>query len=76
MSSDAWSEEFYRDRYYRDLSTLASQFVEIYADLFLLWLLYRFMKPQRVLKDGTTEASVLLFAHDCDSAEINLINDF
>ena len=42
---------------------------EIYVDLFLLWLLYRFMKPQNILKDGRTEASALLFAHDGREAQ-------
>ena len=41
----------------------------IYVDLFLLWLLYRFMRPQRIDNDGLTEASTLLFAHDVTNAE-------
>ena len=42
---------------------------DLYVDLFLLWLLYRFMKPQKNLQDGRTEASVLLFAHDGKRAQ-------
>ena len=55
--------------YYTKFAKLASDFVEIYVNLFLLWLLYRFMKPQRALGSGATEASVLLFAHDPAKAE-------
>ena len=43
--------------------------LEFYVDLFLLWLLYRFMKPQKNSQDGRTEASVLLFAHDGKRAQ-------
>ena len=43
-------------------------------DIFLLWLLYRFMKPQNILKDGNTEASALLFAHDGREAQKMLLN--
>ena len=48
----------------------------MYVDLFLLWILYKFMKPQRELKDGRTEASVLLFAHDAAAAERSLLDSF
>ena len=37
---------------------------EVYVDLFLIYLLYKFMNPQRALDDGRNEASVLIFAHD------------
>ena len=53
-----------RYAYYDAVDILVQKFIEIYVDLFLLWLLYRFMKPQKMLKDGRTEASALLFAHD------------
>ena len=49
---------------------------EFYVDLFLLWLLYRFMKPQANLKDGRTEASVLLFAHDGKRAQVTLLRSY
>ena len=55
---------YYRYWYYNRVATLANLNFEFYVDLFLLWLLYRFMKPEIVLQDGRTEASVLLFAHD------------
>ena len=50
--------------YYYQASRIAQLNVEIYVDLFLLWLLYRFMKPQKIFENGKTEASTLLFAHD------------
>ena len=37
---------------------------EVYVDLFLIYLLYKFMNPQRALDDGRNEASVLIFSHD------------
>ena len=49
---------------------------DFFVDLFLLWLLYRFMKPQRVHVDGKTEASALLFAHDGKEAQKLLLNWF
>ena len=49
---------------------------EFYVDLFLLWLLYRFMKPQSSLKDGRTETSVLLFAHDSKRAQEVLLGSY
>ena len=49
---------------------------EFYVDLFLLWLLYRFMKPQKNLLDGRTEASVLLFAHDGKKAQEILLGQY
>ena len=45
-------------------------------DLFLLWLLYRFMKPQKKLEDGAIEASVLLLAHNSEVAEKSLLAEF
>ena len=45
-------------------------------DLFLLWLLYKFTKPQRVLNDGMTEASTLLFAHDAKTATETLFGEY
>ena len=32
---------------YREVGQLASTFVDFYVDLFLLWLLYRFMRPEK-----------------------------
>ena len=50
------------------LSEHAYVIYDLYVDLFLLWLLHRFMKPQKVLSDGRTEASAILFAHDAKAA--------
>ena len=36
---------------------------DIYVDLFLLWLLYRFIRPQPVLKDSKNEAPTLLISY-------------
>ena len=36
----------------------------VYVQIFLLWLLYCFMKPQVSLKDGKVEASTLLFSNE------------
>ena len=36
----------------------------MYIDIFLLWLLYRFMQPQISLKDGKAEAPTLLFSDE------------
>ena len=40
----------------------------MYVDLFLLYLLYKFTKPQKKLKNGMTIASAILFAHDRSKA--------
>ena len=45
-----------------------------YVDLFFIWLLYRFMKPQKTMSGHRTEASVLLFAHDAQRAEQTLVD--
>ena len=58
------SEKELQYQYYYDLTDLASHIFKVYMDLFLLWILYRFMKPQRIFRNGQTEASALLFAHD------------
>ena len=42
-------EEFYKFDYYEAVADLVSLNIEFYVDLFLLWLLYRFMKPQNIL---------------------------
>ena len=55
---------------------LVATVVDLYVDLFLLWLLYRFMRPQRIHEDGISEASVLLFAHDESYAKSSLVETF
>ena len=45
----------------------------LYVDLFFVWLLYRFMKPQKKVNGHKTEASVLLFAHDAQRAQQTLV---
>ena len=44
------------------------QFVERYVDLFLLYLLYKFTKPEQKMDDGRSTASAMLFAHDHNTA--------
>ena len=63
------SEDWYEYVYYINIANVASLNTGFYVDLFLLWLLYRFMKPQNILEDGRTEASALLFAHDGKRAQ-------
>ena len=46
----------------------------MYVDLFLLWLLYRFTRPQKFLNDGRPVASAILFAHDNIKAGDGLVN--
>ena len=58
------------------LQYLIALCIKIYVDFFLLWLLYRFMRPQRIHEDGTSEASVLLFAHDESYAKSSLVETF
>ena len=57
--------------YYSLITSIVSTCVDFYVDLFLLWLLYKFMKPQLILSDGKTEASVLLLslAHETRSTD-------
>ena len=67
-------EDDYRLGYYYLVSEIVVINFEFYVDLFLLWLLYRFIKPQNILKDGRTQASALLFAHDGKEARKMLLN--
>ena len=60
--------------YYEILASIISLSTEFYVDLFLLYLLYRFMKPQRFLDDGRTEAAAILFAHDGKRARKMLLD--
>ena len=61
----ATSEEEKSKFYMRyTLIKLFSDIVGIYVDFFLLWLLYKFMKPKTILRDGRTSTSAILFAHD------------
>ena len=62
-------KEYLKYKYYYYVTDLVELNVDLYVDLFLLWLLYRFMKPQKNSQDGRTEASVLLFAHDGKRAQ-------
>ena len=75
-SFDHESEDFRQYHYYFSLVAIAGSCVEIYVDLFLLWLLYRFMKPHKVLEDETAEVSTLMFAHDASSAQESLLDSF
>ena len=58
--------------YYDNLLQLAYDLMDVYVDLFLLWLLYRFMKPQETLRNGNSISSTTLFAHDHEAAGQNL----
>ena len=60
--------------YYFFLFDLIYAIFGFFVDLFLLWLLYRFMKPQKTIDGHRTEASVLLFAHDAQRAEQTLVD--
>ena len=40
-----------------------SHVFDVYSDLFMLWLLYRFMKPNSGSEDDSSR-STILFAHD------------
>ena len=55
-------------KYYLAVANLVKLNSEYYVDLFLLWLLYRFMKPKYVFKDGISAESAILFAHDSKNA--------
>ena len=46
------------------LSDLGFSIVDIYVDLFLLWLLSKFMKPKKILEDGRSETVAILFVLD------------
>ena len=82
------SEDHWKYFYFYTLAKITAYFVGIYMDLFLLWLLYKFMKVQITMRD-TEEAlnpletsttsrstSVSLFAHDATSAATSLLNSF
>ena len=58
--------------YYIQVAWLVALFAVFYTDCFLLWLLYRFMRPQETLISGNTIASATLFAHDPSLATENL----
>ena len=44
-SFDEDDKDYWKYQFYKDASDLANLNVEFYVDLFLLWLLHRFMKP-------------------------------
>ena len=46
------------------LSDLGFSVVDVYVDLFLLWLLSKFMKPKKILDDGRSETVAILFVLD------------
>ena len=46
------SADYFRYSYYEMIAKLAKLNTDYYVNLFLLWLLYRFMKPEKKLKDG------------------------
>ena len=75
-SSQEDDKNYWKLKFYSTLSALVQLNAEFYVDLFLLWLLYRFMKPQKNLHDGRTEASVLLFAHDGKKAQKILLSSY
>ena len=50
--------------FYYIVTIFISDLVDTYVDLFLLWLLYRFMQPQQILTDGRTVATAIIFARD------------
>ena len=63
-------QDFQKFDYYAVFTQLVSVCFDIYVDLFLLWLLYKFMRPQIILSDGKTQASTLLFAHAHNSISL------
>ena len=74
VNGDVGSKVNLQYRYYEAIIELFQLSTELYMDLFFLWLLYRFMKPQNILQDGRTEASAILFAHDGKEARKMLLN--
>ena len=68
--------ESWKYAYFYLLSRLISDIVSFYVDLFLLWLLYRFMRPQESSTDGWTAASIVLFVHDAKSADKSLLDSY
>ena len=83
------SEDHWKYFYFYYLAKITAYFVGIYMDLFLLWLLYKFMKVQITMRDTEDEAlnhletsttshstRVSLFAHDATSAATSLLNSF
>ena len=57
------SQNYWKFYYYGALTDLAIAFVDIYVDLFLLWLLYKFMNPQKDF-DWQSDTITIRFAHD------------
>ena len=57
-------EDSLQSTYYMFLSDLGFSIVDIYVDLFLLWLLSKFMKPKKILDDGRSETVAILFVFD------------
>ena len=55
---------------------LVSTIFNIYVDSFLLYLLYKFLKPSRITDDGKTEAQVILFALNDNKAQSNVLKTF
>ena len=62
--------------YKMGINRFVKDLVDYYVDLFLLWLLYRFMRPQQILNDGNTVANALIFTHDSNSAGKRLLESF
>ena len=74
--ADADTLDYAKYQFYFYLSVPVSDLIDIYVGLFLLWLLYKFMKPYQSLEGGRSAASAVIFAHDHKTAEDSLIDSF
>ena len=74
IESTKTEEEEAKYRYYYSLTMPLADIFDIYVNIFLLWLLYKFMKPQEILEGGRTVASTLIFVHDHNKAGDDLLD--
>ena len=58
------------------MTSKSQQNVNYYVDLFLLWLLYRFIRPMESAESGNVKANALIFVHDTETADNGLLKSF
>ena len=59
--------------YYWIMTAKSQQQVNYYVDAFLLWLLYRFIRPTESSEQSNGKANALILVHDSERANNSLL---